>query len=444
MSPLHSRQMLAGLVICLVLQPASCLAFPVDQLITLQGETMGTSYRILLDATDLKGPVSPLSDSVNQRLEEIESRMSTWRDDSEVTRFNRFESDEWFPVSSDTALVVAEALRIARASDGAFDPTVGPLIRLWHFEGSDAPPSIPTDDSITEAWSHTGYDKLRVRMEQPALRKSDPLLEINLSAIAKGFAVDAIAELLVEEGWSSYLVEIGGEMRAAGRKQDNSPWRVGIESPDPDRREVHRGHARPLTDQSIATSGDYRNFFEVDGQRYSHTIDPETGRPVRHSVASVSVVASTCMLADGLATAINVLGVERGLQLAIEEGVEVFIIERDEDGLVETASAGFPAAVAPVELQPAQTGAAEGSAFRTFLAVAAIFGIAVTGMAVGVIFSNRRLRGTCGGLNNMPGVEGSPCDLCQTPADQCRDPLARFRRKPAADASTGESASEDA
>jgi thiamine biosynthesis lipoprotein len=259
------------------------------------------------------------------------------------------------------------------------------------------------------------------------MRKFDPKLQINLSAIAKGYAVDEVSKLLDASGCSNHLVEIGGEMRARGQKPDGSLWQVGVEAPDELSRRVHRALA--LKDQSIATSGDYRNFFEVDGRRYSHTIDPKTGRPVSHSLASVTVVASNCMQADALATAINVLGPERGMALANQENVAALLIQRDGDRLTDKQTLSFAALIPQTELPPNTNGEGDGSLLRTIVAVGGVFAIAIIGMAVGVIFSNRRLRGSCGGLNNMPGAEGSACDLCQNPADECRDPLARFRRK---------------
>lgn len=423
----NSRHLLAlAVVLCSALADSATVS--ASDLTVIEGETMGTTYRVLLAPT---GSTDPLPKAIADRLTVLEQRMSTWLPDSEVSRFNKLNSDEWFEVSADTVRVVTESLRIAELSNGAFDPTVAPLIRLWHFDGEADDFDIPSDEEIDAAREHIGWQKLHVRADPPALRKDDPRMEINLSAIAKGDAVDEIARLIDSAGHSSYLVEIGGEMRARGRKPDDAQWMVGIEAPIAGQRQLYRNQPLPLEDQSIATSGDYRNFFEVDGQRYSHTIDPSTGRPVTHTVTSVSVVTESCMTADALATAINVLGVERGHELASAEGAQDMILWRDGDDLIANTSAGFPGFGQDAHTQPSAPRKAEDSPFGTFIAVAAIFGLAICGMAVGVIFSNRRLKGTCGGLNNMPGAEGSPCDLCQTPADECRDPLKRFRRKPA-------------
>ncbi len=419
-------RILIGLIGSVLLLAGAGHAFQTRDVAAIDGLTMGTSWRVMLDATT-RTPDSSLQVAIQDRLDQIEQSMSTWKDDSEVSRFNRLDSVEWFPVSDDSAVVVTEALRVAELSRGAFDPTVAPLIRLWSFDTGSQSRQIPSDADIEEARNHCGWQKLEVRRDPPAMRKFDPKLQINLSAIAKGYAVDEVSKLLDASGCSNHLVEIGGEMRARGQKPDGSLWQVGVEAPDELSRRVHRALA--LKDQSIATSGDYRNFFEVDGRRYSHTIDPKTGRPVSHSLASVTVVASNCMQADALATAINVLGPERGMALANQENVAALLIQRDGDRLTDKQTLSFAALIPQTELPPNTNGEGDGSLLRTIVAVGGVFAIAIIGMAVGVIFSNRRLRGSCGGLNNMPGAEGSACDLCQNPADECRDPLARFRRK---------------
>ncbi len=437
MNAIVKYRILIGLVGVLLLASAG-RAFQTPGVAAIDGLTMGTSWRVMLGSEN-RTPES-LQVAIQKRLDQIEQSMSTWIDDSEVSQFNCLDSDEWFPVSEDTVVVVTEALRIAQLSQGAFDPTVAPLIRLWSFDGGSQTRKIPSDADIEVARNHCGWQKLEVRRDPPAIRKHDPKLQINLSAIAKGYAVDEISKLLDASGWSDHLVEIGGEMRAHGQKPDGSQWRVGVETPDELSRHVHR--ALSLTDQSIATSGDYRNFFEVDDQRYSHTIDPQTGRPVVHSLASVTVVTSSCMLADALATAINVLGPEPGMELAVQENVAALLIRRDGDRLHDEQTASFTALLSQTEAAPAADVGRNPSLLRTIAAVGCVFAIAIIGMAVGVIFSNRRLRGSCGGLNNMPGAEGSACDLCQNPADECRDPLARFRRKPPSPASPTKDADE--
>jgi thiamine biosynthesis lipoprotein len=390
--------------------------------ITLTGSTMGTTYKIVI-ATDASLDQGQLKTAIDARLDHIYAQMSTWRDDSELSRFNASTSTDWFPVSADTQLVVAESLRIANESGGAFDPTVGPLVRLWNFGSAQRGDRIPPSDSqIAEARKSIGYKNVEVRDSPPAIRKRVATIELDLSGIAKGFAVDAISELLVERELKNHLVEIGGEMRGRGKKLDGSVWTIGIEKPTELTRELHT--AIPLQDVSIATSGDYRNYYESDGKRYSHTIDPMTGKPIAHKLASVSIICESCMTADAWATGINVLGPERGLKLAQEKGLAALLLVRANGSFVESSTREFQTnTTASKAASPSRK--REGlSVFGTIVAVMIVFAVAITGMAVGVIFSNRRIQGSCGGLANMPGHEGSACELCTNPAEECPERLA--------------------
>ena len=392
------------------------------------GETMGTTYRLVLSTSPHDSAVVDIKADVDAALNTLEDQMSTWRPDSELSRFNTSDSTDWFPVSHDTAFVVSEARRIWQLSDGAFDPTVAPLIKLWHFAEDPGVQTLPSDEDIERTRSRIGFDQIDVRLDPPALLKKRPELQLNLSAIAKGYAVDLISELLTDRVSCGHLVEIGGEMRSRGRKYDGSSWTAGIETPDALPRKIHA--ALSLDDLSLATSGDYRNFFEVDGKRYSHTIDPTTGRPVTHDLTSVSVLAENCLTADALATAIEVLGPDRGLQLAQRENVPVYLIVRTQSGFNVQASDFFPldrTIVAPSSLETAGN-----PVVATVLAAIGIFALAIVGMAVGVIFSNRSIKGSCGGLANMPGSDGkSICELCTVPAEECRDEAMRKMRQQA-------------
>jgi len=396
-------------------------------LVELTGDTMGTYYRVLLTRRDgqKKGDIQS---GINSLLNRIEDQMSTWRPESELSRFNKSESTDWFKVSPETVLVVAESLRIAELSSGAFDPTIGPLIDLWNFGAEGGEPRIPTDEEIAASKQKTGWEKVTVRSDPPALKKLEPEIQINLSAIAKGYGVDAVSDWLVEQGEENHLVEIGGEDRARGVKADGSSWRVGVQAPDEMPREQTVGpifQIVELSDRSIATSGDYQNYFEVDGKRYSHTIDPVAGRPITHDVASVSVLAQTCMAADGWATAFTVLGPEKGMELATAQNLAVLILVRGEPKFDVLATDSWK----PVDVTVEEV-AEPVSWLRTFVAAGIIFVIALTGMAVGVIFSNRRIKGSCGGLANMPGQEGSACDLCENPAEECQQEIADGKREP--------------
>jgi len=293
--------------------------------------TMGTSYSVKVSRLPAGLTLPQLRNEVNRRLERLNAFMSTYRTDSDVSRFNTSTSTGWFPVSRDTAVVVAAAQRISRMTRGAFDVTVAPLVDLWHFGPGNGEFRVPTEEQIQSAKQRVGFENLDVRLDPPALRKRRADLAIDLSAIAKGYAVDQVAAYLESRGIDGFLVEIGGETRTKGSKADGQPWRVGIERPDATRLAVLR--AIELGDRAIATSGDYRNFFVMDGKRYSHEIDPRTGRPIEFRLALVSVVAESCMTADALATAIMVLGVQDGYNFAVDHALAVLMVERTSGGL---------------------------------------------------------------------------------------------------------------
>lgn len=308
--------------------------------ISISGATMGTWYNIKVSGPNQDLTAERLQPQVDARLEEINLAMSTYLPESEISRFNRFRGGEWFEVSPDTMTVVAKALQVSDQTDGAFDVTVGPLVNLWSFGPEDQPERIPTDDEIADAKAKTGFRLIEVRRQPPALRKTLPEVYIDLSGIAKGFAVDAIAELFELQGIERFMIEIGGEVRTSGRKQDGTPWRIGIESPV----SVMRGPPQQIVDLencALATSGDYRNYFEQDGRRYSHTIDPRTGSPIEHRLASVSVISADCMTADAMATALSVMGPDDAYQHAEEHKLDVLLIIRESDGFAEKATDGF-------------------------------------------------------------------------------------------------------
>ncbi|QDS88815.1 Thiamine biosynthesis lipoprotein ApbE precursor [Rosistilla ulvae] len=295
------------------------------EILQVAGKTMGTQYEVKIadPPADLAADWQLL---VDRELRRVNDQMSTYISTSEISRFNDSTSLEWFDVSPETASVVAAALQISEKSGGALDVTVGPLVNLWSFGPHDHKQELPSQEAIDTAAQSTGYQSLHVRSDPPALRKDKPLLRVDLSAIAKGHGVDRILDLLVGLGCKNVFVNIGGEIRACGDKGPGRPWRAGVERPD----ELTTILLFPVAieNEAIATSGDYRNFFEIDGKRYSHTIDPRNGRPVTHSLASVSVVASSCMLADGWATALNVLGPAEGPQVAVDAGLDAFMLER--------------------------------------------------------------------------------------------------------------------
>lgn len=303
------------------------------------GSVMGTSYHVsivsppdTLDRTQARAAIARV-------LAEVDGQMSTYKKDSDVSRFNRAAVGEWVPVSAATAKVVSRALEVHALSEGAFDITVGPLVDLWGFgAGSDPGRQLPGDEEIAAAIAKVGSKELAVRLDEPALIKYAER-EIDLSAIAKGYGVDQAASWLEVAGVANYMVEVGGEVRAAGLNPNGKPWRIGVETPA-----LQGGApivALALRDESVATSGDYRNYFEMDGKRFSHTIDPTTGRPISHALTSVTVIAQDCMSADAFATAIDVLGPERGLALAERQQLPVYLVIRAGEGFEARHSSAF-------------------------------------------------------------------------------------------------------
>lgn len=296
----------------------------------LHGLTMGTTWSVkLIGHPELDGEA--LQHRIQGLLDDVNDRMSTYREDSELSRLNRNPSPDWIPVSPELYEVLAAAWEISRASGGAFDATVGPLVNLWGFGPGEHSGEPPTQTGIDAVRNRTGYTRVQLRDDPPAVRKETPDLYIDLSAIAKGYAVDRVANTLHAAGVDEFLVEVGGELRGRGRNQAGDAWKIAIEKPDPGIRDVYA--IIDLENAAVATSGGYRNFFEAgDGRTYSHTIDPGSGLPVTHALASVTVAGPSAMLADGHATALMVLGPEDGLRYAAQEGLAAFFVVRTPEG----------------------------------------------------------------------------------------------------------------
>lgn len=306
--------------------------------ILLEGKTMGTSWsaKFYTDQDTIRK--ESFYKDINALLETVNDQMSTYRPQSELSRFNRHSSSEAFSVSSDTASVIQAAIDLGNKTNGALDVTLGPLINLWGFGPNGRVEQAPSDAEIAAANSFIGLDKIKV--SENTLTKSSAQLYVDLSAIAKGFGVDKMAEYLEQKGINAYLVDIGGEMRAKGQKPDGQAWKVAVEKPQAGlARSVHQ--VVMPGDNAIATSGDYRNYFEQDGVRYSHTIDPVTGKPINHKLASISVIAPTCMEADGLATALNVMGPEKALRFAEQHKIAIYLLIKTEDGFAAKHSTEF-------------------------------------------------------------------------------------------------------
>lgn len=309
--------------------------------LALDGQTMGTTWSLRVAAPPASLREAELRTAIEARLARINALMSTYDAQSELSRFNAAPVGTWFEVDAELLAVVDAARELGELTDGAFDMTVGPLVNLWGFgpQSEVDTDALPSEAALEAARSRVDFAAVELRREPPALRRTRDV-EVDLSAIAKGYGVDAMAEVLETRGAEAWLVEIGGELRARGHNARNVPWQVGIETPDPGRRGSAQ-QAIGLDDAAVATSGDYRNFFTVDDVRYSHTIDPVTGRPVTHDVASVTVIHPSAMWADGWATALNVLGAERGLELAAEQDLAVLFILYAPDGFIEQPSPEF-------------------------------------------------------------------------------------------------------
>ncbi len=312
-----------------------------EQVIT--GRTMGTTYSIKI-ISDHLSDAAVLKDAIDRRLDKVNQSMSTYIKESEISRFNRLrDTKRRFRISEDFWEVMKVSQRLYDLTEGAWDGTVNPLVNLWGFGSSVTDRTIPPTHEIDRLREAIGFRHIKIGKTEPYLEKENPLVTLDLASIAKGFGVDQVAKLIRGKGYNNFLVEIGGEVYASGRKSGGL-WRIGINLPAPDAPLVQVYRVVSIQDKGMATSGDYRIFFVKDGVRYSHILDPRTGYPVRNSVVSASVTADTCTFADGLATALMVLGPERAIPLVEQMGsVECFLISQKENGeLVDHASKGFP------------------------------------------------------------------------------------------------------
>ncbi|WP_233520567.1 FAD:protein FMN transferase [Flocculibacter collagenilyticus] len=304
--------------------------------VLLQGKTMGTTYSVKLYIPEEQLKSMNLYSDVDQALEKVNQQMSTYLASSEVSKFNAANEGDVVAFSKQTANVIAESIELGNLTSGALDITIEPLVNLWGFGPEGRIISAPSAQDVIEVKSQLGLDKLV--LEGNTITKPNAQLTLNLNAIAKGYGVDVVAELLESKGITNYLVEVGGEMRISGKKP-NGNWQIAIEKPTANERAIQRVIATGT--MGIATSGDYRSYFEDNGVRYSHLIDPNTGKPINHNLVSVTVLHPSCMIADGLATAINVMGPEKGLQLAEQENIPILMVLKTADGFEERTSNAF-------------------------------------------------------------------------------------------------------
>lgn len=343
-----ARARIAWIAVLVVLSLASFAVYgrmPPAQESEFSGSTMGTTYRVKLASALSREDRARVADAISAVLSLSLSRFSTYEPTSELSRFNRRAEPGGVPVSKATLSLVDLALEVSRASEGAFDPSVGPLVELWGF-GSRRPTSLPpTQQDIASARRKVGHAFLATDHAGQQLVKRRAQIRCDLSAIAKGQAIDDLGGALTALGYQDFLIEIGGELLARGKNGGHRTWRVGIESPDPRTQDV--ASVVELTDQAIATSGSYRNFRLLPQGRVSHLIDPRTGHPVEHALVSVSVVHARAALADAWATALHILGEQRGYDLAVQRGLAARFVSKRDGSLAVRITPGFPAELAP-------------------------------------------------------------------------------------------------
>lgn len=301
----------------------------------LQGKTMGTYY-VVKFYSEQQPDLTALQQELDTELELINDLMSTYRPESELMRFNRQQTTEPVTLSPQTAKVIAEAIRIGQQSGGILDITVGPLVELWGFGAQGRIAHAPDDAQQEAVRAYVGIDK--IALDGLALRKLEPRVAIDLSTIAKGYGVDRLAEILLLHGYQSFMVDIGGDMRV-GAAKPSGLWKIAIEKPVTNERSVQRILA--IENMALATSGDYRNYFEEEGVRYSHLIDPRTGEPIQHKTVSSTVLHPDAMAADGYATTLNVLPADEALAFANQHQLAVLLIIKTDQGFEERYSEAF-------------------------------------------------------------------------------------------------------
>jgi len=313
----------------------ACAQEPLEQV--LAGKTMGTSWSVKYIGNQ-EVTQEELTAEIQTELNRIEAAMSNWQEDSDVSKFNRL-SQGCLLVSEDTVTVARASQTISQLSDGYFDPTVSPLIEVWGFGVGNQPPEEPEPELLESLLANTGYENFSVSDRQ--LCKNDADTHLNFSAIAKGYAVDQVADVLISNNIDRFLVEVGGELYGLGENSQNENWSVGVETPSFGWPQGVYSILH-LNGNAVATSGDYRNYYELGDHTYSHILNPRTGRPVIHNAASVTVIHESTMMADGWATALLAAGPEEGIRLANKAGISAYMILRDGEEFTSTQSQYWP------------------------------------------------------------------------------------------------------
>jgi len=308
-----------------------CSGCSLKKEVILTGKTMGTNWRVKVVAGYFDN-TKKLDEAIKKRLQKINKSMSLYDKESEICKLNAHRSLEKFHVSNDFLAVIKTGKKLYTETRGAWDATIRPLVNLWGFGDAERKKEVPDESNIKRRLSHVSFESIRI-LDKNFLVKTDPDVTLDFGSIAKGFGVDQISSVIKENGYSDLIVEIGGEVYASGSRLDGKNWRIGINMPDKSSsfNEVYK--VITISEKAVATSGDYRNFFEEQKKTYSHVIDPRTGRPVENGVVSVSVIAGSCTYADGLATALMVMGHNKGIELVNKtKNVECLIIVKEKDG----------------------------------------------------------------------------------------------------------------
>ena len=309
-----------------------------EPVLEITGSTMGSTYSIKWVGVEDSPEPDTLQASLETMFEQFDQEVSGWRDDSDLARFNAAAVGTCQNIPESLVELVKAAETLNQGSAGAFDITVGPLLDLWGFHGTAGKYVVPADDLLKRALERVGQQHLRLDGDK-LCKDADVLIDI--SGLAAGYMVDEVVEHLGSHGITSYMVEITGELKAAGLKPGGSPWRIAIEEPRDDDRVAQL--ILPLDGYGVSTSGDFRNFFEYDGKRYSHTFNPRSGTPVMHQLAAVTVLHPSTMQADGLSTVLHVLGPEEGWNFALANDVAALFVVRQGTGFVSRATPEFTA-----------------------------------------------------------------------------------------------------
>ncbi|MEG5692366.1 FAD:protein FMN transferase ApbE [Enterobacter quasihormaechei] len=306
----------------------------------LEGKTMGTFWRVSVMDID-KSRAEELRGKIQAQLDADDQLLSTYKNDSALMRFNRSSSTSLWPVSEAMADIVTESMRVGYKTNGAMDVTVGPLVNLWGFGPDKQPVATPDQDAIDDARARTGLQHLSVigQYGQQYLQKDIPDLFVDLSTVGEGYAADHLAALMAQEGIPRYLVSVGGALVSRGMNASGRPWRVAIQKPTDQQNAVQA--IVDINGHGISTSGSYRNYYELDGKRISHVIDPQTGRPITHNLVSVTVIAPTALEADAWDTGLMVLGTEKAKEVVRQEGLAVYMITKEADGFKTWSSPQF-------------------------------------------------------------------------------------------------------